>query len=109
MTLGCRETSRNFTYLCWVLPIPRQPPTLRPSGSMSGVWKRSMVEMVGHPRTKGRATGENKPRPKPPRHTSTLPTCYGMAQFVTANAPRLRDDPQRADRVFGMLDADKWN
>src|SRR3954470_21582932 len=39
---------------------------------MSGVWKRSMVEMVGHPRTKGRATGENKPRPKPPRHSSTL-------------------------------------
>ena len=35
--------------------------------------------MVGHPRTKGRATGENKPRPKPPRHTSTLPVCYGKA------------------------------
>ena len=28
-------------------------------------------------------------------------------QFVVANAPRLRDDPQRADRVFGMLDADR--
>ena len=28
-------------------------------------------------------------------------------QFVVANAPRLRDDPQRADRVFGMLDADE--
>src|SRR4051812_21158491 len=39
---------------------------------MSGEWKRSTVEMVGHPRTKGRATGENKPRPKPPRHSSTL-------------------------------------
>ena len=37
---------------------------------MSGEWKRSMVEMVGHPRTKGRATGENKPRPKPPRSGS---------------------------------------
>jgi hypothetical protein len=24
-------------------------------GLMSGVWKRSMVEMVGHPQTKGRA------------------------------------------------------
>src|SRR4051812_42234741 len=46
---------------------------------MSGEWKRGTVEMVGHPQTKGRATGENKPRPKPPRHTSTLPVCYGMA------------------------------
>jgi hypothetical protein len=27
----------------------------RPPGSMSGVWRRDMVEMVGHPRTKGRA------------------------------------------------------
>jgi|GEM_PF-4356468 len=25
------------------------------SGLMSGVWKRGMVEMVGHPQTKGRA------------------------------------------------------
>src|SRR3954468_15805516 len=48
---------------------------------MSGGWKRSMVEMVGHPQTKGRATGENKPRPKPPRHTSTLPVCYGKAVY----------------------------
>src|SRR4051812_48732588 len=39
---------------------------------MSGEWKRGTVEMVGHPRTKGRVTGENKPRPKPPRHSSTL-------------------------------------
>src|SRR3954467_15762212 len=60
---------------------------------MSGVWKRSMVEMVGHPRTKGRATGENKPRPKPPRHTSTLPifgeatitrVCYGHDRVEAA-------------------------
>src|SRR4051794_29197240 len=52
---------------------------------MSGVWKRGTVEMVGHPRTKGRATGENKPRPKPPRHTSTLPVCVrheGIARSV---------------------------
>src|SRR5262249_32791069 len=53
---------------------------------MSGVWKRSTVEMVGHPRTKGRATGENKPRPKPPRHTSTLPACYGKANKVDARS-----------------------
>ena len=33
--------------------------------------------MVGHPQTKGRATGENKLRPKPPRHSSTL-----LAAFV---------------------------
>ena len=26
---------------------------------------------------------------------------------MVANAPRLQDDPQRADRVFGMLDADR--
>ena len=25
-------------------------------GSMSGVWRRGMVEMMGHPQTKGRAT-----------------------------------------------------
>jgi len=28
-------------------------------------------------------------------------------QLVAANAPRLRDDPQLADRVFGRLDADR--
>src|SRR5215218_2052075 len=28
-------------------------------------------------------------------------------QFVAANAPRLRDDRQLADRVFGRLDADR--
>jgi hypothetical protein len=27
----------------------------RLSSLMSGVWKRGMVEMVGHPQTKGRA------------------------------------------------------
>jgi hypothetical protein len=43
--------------------------------------------MVGHPRTKGRATGENKPRPKPPRsgRPGRLPTSAphgaGRAQF----------------------------
>ena len=26
---------------------------------------------------------------------------------MAANAPRLRDNPQQADRVFGMLDADR--
>src|SRR5665213_230577 len=36
------------------------------------MWKRSMAEITGHPQTKGRATGENKLRPKPPRHSSTL-------------------------------------
>ena len=29
-----------------------------------------MAEIQGHPQTKGRATGENKLRPKPPRHSS---------------------------------------
>jgi hypothetical protein len=29
----------------------------RTSGLMSGMWKRSMVEMLGHSQTKGRATG----------------------------------------------------
>ena len=45
---------------------------IRLPGSMSGVWRRGMVEMVGHPRRKGGLTGENKLRPKLPRHTSTL-------------------------------------
>src|SRR3954449_8359308 len=57
---------------------------------MSGVWKRSMVEMVGHPQTKGRATGENKPRPKPPRHTSTLPVCYGKPAWARMGVSRAR-------------------
>src|SRR4051794_18788307 len=54
---------------------------------MSGEWKRGRVEMVGHPRTKGRATGENKPRPKLPRsgRPGQLPTSAphrsGRAQF----------------------------
>ena len=54
---------------------------------MSGVWKRRMVDMVGHPQTKGRATGENKPRPKPPRSgrpgrlPASAPHRSGRAQF----------------------------
>jgi DNA-binding NtrC family response regulator len=54
-----------------------------------------MVEMVGHPRTKGRATGENKPRPKPPRHTSTLPEL----------APRRADEPATAVGAGSRLEA----
>jgi hypothetical protein len=30
----------------------------RTSGLMSGKWKRSMAEIVGHSQTKGRANGE---------------------------------------------------
>jgi len=44
---------------------------IRPSGSMSGVWKRSMVGPVRHRQPKGAANGYA--RPTPPRQTSTLP------------------------------------
>ena len=32
----------------------------RTSGLMSGMWKRSTAEMLGHSQTKGRATGNPK-------------------------------------------------
>ena len=41
------------------------------SGSMSGRWKRSMGELLGHRSPKGSAT--DNVRPKPPRHLSTPP------------------------------------
>jgi hypothetical protein len=46
---------------------------IRTSGLMSGMWKRSMAEMLGHSQTKERANREPKPQPTPPRHISTLP------------------------------------
>ena len=36
------------------------------SGSMSGMWKRSYGELLGHRQTKGAAT--DKPDLQPPRH-----------------------------------------
>ena len=43
----------------------------RPSGSMSDVWKRSMVADIRAPATE-RAGKQTKPPPKPLRHTPTL-------------------------------------
>jgi len=42
----------------------------RLSGSMSGVWKRTTARLNGHRQTKGTET--DKPKPKAPRHISTL-------------------------------------
>jgi activator of 2-hydroxyglutaryl-CoA dehydratase len=43
---------------------------IRPSASMSGMWKRSRVNLVRHRQTKEPGTDR---KPKPPRHISTLP------------------------------------
>jgi hypothetical protein len=43
----------------------------RTSGSMSGMWRRSMDELVRHRQLKGSAT--DRLISKPPRHISTLP------------------------------------
>ncbi len=61
------------------------------SGSMSGEWRRSMAEIEGHPQTKGRATGENKLRPKPPRHSLTLrvPCSFGRAKLLLSRVGSL--------------------
>jgi hypothetical protein len=44
---------------------------IRLSGSTSGEWKRSKVGYSGTGNRKGRVT--RKAKPKPPRHSSTLP------------------------------------
>ena len=43
---------------------------IRPSGSMSGRWKRGRVRLLGHRQTKGPAT--DNVAPTLPRHLSTL-------------------------------------
>jgi hypothetical protein len=40
------------------------------SGSMSGMWKRSNGERIGRCHAGG---DDRRPRPRPPRHISTLP------------------------------------
>ena len=60
---------------------------IRPSGSMSGEWKRSTVGYSGTGRRKGRTT--RKATPKPPRHSSTLPVQH------RAGADRFRRLPGR--------------
>jgi ferredoxin len=85
-------------------------------GSMSGKWKRSTAEMVGHPQTKERDTGENKLRPKPPRHTSTLPivhnctncaACAGACPARRAASFKLYSALPRADRCGSGTDASR--
>ena len=57
---GFRETSRNFTYLCWVLPRIERPALALPppldavAGELAGVVTRSQVHM-----TIFRSTGES--------------------------------------------------
>ena len=75
-----------------------------PSGSMSGMWKRSMVAILRHSQTKGRANREHKPQPKPPRHISTLPphrsNCDAMINATAVIILIARhSSPARSQRV----------
>ena len=63
---SCRQRHRQWL---WRLRVFSRAGCGNPHvGSMSGVWKRSMVGLVRH-----RQTGSRQPMvpPKPPRHTST--------------------------------------
>ena len=60
----------------------------RPSGSMSGRWKRSMVGLLGHRQTKESAT--DNVTPKLPRHLSTL-LGFSGASLERPGLERIRD------------------
>jgi len=53
------------------------------SGSMSGMWKRSYGEVLGHRQPKGAAT--DKPTLLPPRHISTLPILLKYSARIEAS------------------------
>jgi hypothetical protein len=64
----------------------------RTSGLMSGVWKRSMAEMLGHSQTKGRATG-NPNLSLPHRATPRLYNIESVSVLpeVSLSFPRTRE------------------
>jgi len=79
---------------------------LRTPGSMSAERKRSMAEMAGRPRPKGRATGENKLRAKPPRRgrrsrTTNCPSVLGHAELpLIVSTARLSHPPRLVSELI---------
>jgi hypothetical protein len=57
----------------------------RTSGLMSGMWKRSTAEMLGHSQTKGRATGN----PNLSLHHRATSRLYHVFRVVTGTGSRL--------------------
>ncbi len=72
---------------------------IRPSGSVSGVWKRSTAGPVRHRQPKGAANGYA--RPIPPRQTSTLPEIPGN---TCLHAPHLLLAEVQADHPLKIAD-----
>jgi hypothetical protein len=78
---------------------------IRPSGSTSGRWKRSMVWLLRHRQTKGPATA--RPHLSPPRHLSTPLRKARSAKAIRARSPgstRQTRAPSTARSPHGYTD-----
>src|ERR1019366_6108623 len=69
------------------------------SGSMSGMWRRSNGEGIGRCHVGG---DDRRPRPRPPRHISTLPAA-GLRRSVgvSGKPPYVQGDPTPDDACGG--------